>query len=196
VAPARSVPAFLLLAPSVGAQARVAHGDGKVSLKEHTAFLDLQEKVRASTAFLTLEDRGRRLFALLDADGDGRLSQREMRSAWQRLAPWDRDRSGLITRDKVPQMYRLTLSHGGPRRQALSAFPFPDGPRLRLAERAQRGPLWFRKMDRNRDGDVSRAEFLGTDEQFRQIDADGDGLIDADEAERADAWFRKQIKKP
>jgi hypothetical protein len=28
-------------------------------------------------------------------------------------------------------------------------------------------PLWFQKMDRNRDGDVSRKEFLDTDEQFK-----------------------------
>src|SRR5207302_5516226 len=35
---------------------------------------------------------------------------------------------------------------------------------------AGRGPLWFQKMDRNRDGDVSRKEFIGTDEQFKAID--------------------------
>ena len=47
------------------------------------------------------------------------------------------------------------------------------------------GPLWFRKMDRTRDGDVSRREFLGSDEDFRKLDADGDGLISSKEAERA-----------
>jgi hypothetical protein len=45
------------------------------------------------------------------------------------------------------------------------------------------GPLWFQKMDRNRDGDVSRREFLGSDEQFRKIDTNGDGLISREEAE-------------
>jgi hypothetical protein len=53
------------------------------------------------------------------------------------------------------------------------------------------GPVWFRKMDRNHDGDVSRREFLGTDEEFRRLDADGDGLISAAEASRADDLLRK-----
>jgi hypothetical protein len=38
-------------------------------------------------------------------------------------------------------------------------------------------------MDRNRDGDVAWREFLGPREAFARIDADGDGLIDAGEAE-------------
>ena len=49
---------------------------------------------------------------------------------------------------------------------------------------ATKGPLWFRKMDRNGDGDVSSREFLGTPADFRRIDTNGDGLIDAEEAER------------
>ena len=57
---------------------------------------------------------------------------------------------------------------------------------------APRGPLWFRKMDRNGDGDVSRKEWLGTPEQFDAIDTDRDGLISADEAEAYDARVRKR----
>ena len=44
------------------------------------------------------------------------------------------------------------------------------------------GPGWFRKMDRNQDGDLTWREFFGTREDFAEIDADGDGLIDLDEA--------------
>ena len=49
------------------------------------------------------------------------------------------------------------------------------------------GPLWFRRMDRNRDGDVSWREFLGPSDRFVRIDADGDTLIDAAEAANASA---------
>jgi Ca2+-binding EF-hand superfamily protein len=45
------------------------------------------------------------------------------------------------------------------------------------------GPEWFKRMDRNQDGDVSRREFLGSAEQFTRLDADADGLLNASEAE-------------
>jgi hypothetical protein len=47
-------------------------------------------------------------------------------------------------------------------------------------------------MDRNRDGDVSRREFLGTQEEFDRIDTDHDSLISRAEAERYDASKRQQ----
>jgi hypothetical protein len=47
-------------------------------------------------------------------------------------------------------------------------------------------------MDRSRDGDVSRREFVFSEEEFRRIDADGDGLISAREAERYDVQARKR----
>ena len=53
-----------------------------------------------------------------------------------------------------------------------------------------RGPAWFRKMDRNGDGDVSRAEFLGSKEDFDRIDTDHDGLISLEEAEAFDKLTR------
>ncbi len=59
----------------------------------------------------------------------------------------------------------------------------------------QKGPLWFRKMDRNGDGDVSRGEFLGTKAEFDAIDTDHDGLISLEEAEAFDKKMRKDDEK-
>ncbi len=56
-------------------------------------------------------------------------------------------------------------------------------------------PDWFRNLDRNTDGVLTRAEFLGTDEQFRRTDTDGDGLISPAEATAADAWFRNEVPR-
>jgi len=44
------------------------------------------------------------------------------------------------------------------------------------------GPKWFLRMDRNRDGDISRREFLGSRAQFSRLDRDKDDLIDPSEA--------------
>jgi hypothetical protein len=46
-------------------------------------------------------------------------------------------------------------------------------------------------MDRNRDGDVSRREFLGTSSQFDSLDTDKDELLDATEAEAAKSGEKK-----
>ena len=37
-------------------------------------------------------------------------------------------------------------------------------------------------MDKNSDSDLSRSEFLGTTEQFKQLDTNGDGLLSVAEA--------------
>ena len=64
-----------------------------------------------------------------------------------------------------------------------------------MAPNRQRGPAWFYKMDRNGDGDISPREFLGTEEEFRAIDTDGDGLISLEEAIAFDARCRKTAKE-
>jgi hypothetical protein len=47
---------------------------------------------------------------------------------------------------------------------------------------AVEAPAWFTRMDRNKDNDLTRAEFPGTDEQFLSLDADQDGLVSGQEA--------------
>lgn len=146
-------------------------GDGELSEKEFTAWLDLQEQIAKGHVLLSVLDHGSGLFEFLDADHDGSLAVRELRTAWERLKG-----AGYVTekgfdRAKLPRQLLAVVSHGHP----LTTIGKPVRP----------GPAWFLAMDRNGDGDVSRREFTGPPEVFDKLDLDKDGLIDAEEASRA-----------
>jgi len=166
--------------------------DGKVTEKELMAYVDrmaaLARQAERSCVSMTVSSEGKGLFDLLDTNGDGKLSVRELRNAPRLLALLDGDGDGKLARAEVPRHYRAGLVLGPSGGQdPFRPVAVPSGIRRTPdVRRPARGPMWFQKMDRNRDGDVSRKEFVGTDEQFREIDSDGDGLISIEEAERYD----------
>jgi Ca2+-binding EF-hand superfamily protein len=168
-------------------------GDGKVTEEEFNAFFDLMADCAGSFTVAQLGDCGPCLFELLDTNSDKQLGIRELRGAWTSLAPWDANKDGALSKEEIPKLLRITLSAGPPAR-AGSIFGMEEDDLKRTVRERTAGPLWFRKMDVNGDGDVSRREWLGSEEDFRRIDTNGDGLIDLDEAERADAWMRKKVE--
>jgi Ca2+-binding EF-hand superfamily protein len=154
-------------------------GDGKLFKKELETYNRQQADAIASRIVLTYADRGQTLFAILDRNGDQKLGLRELRRAGERLARLDGDGDGRIAQEEIPRGYRLTIGRGPLRVRpgvVVEKVGFGESPA------GTRGATWFERMDRNRDGDVSRREFLGSRAQFERFDRDGDGLIDAKEA--------------
>src|SRR5262245_37429343 len=180
-----------------------ADGDGKLYLKEVLAYFEkqkaLQDRARAACLSMSIADQGKGLFDLLDKNGDGRLSVREMREAAKLIDKLDQNGDGMLESNEIPRRYAVSARRGpaGGSNYGLGGVVAVSYPRQmgRPVPQQSAGPMWFRKMDRNRDGDVSRREFLGSDELFKKIDLDGDGLISVEEAEKADALFRKQTQR-
>jgi Ca2+-binding EF-hand superfamily protein len=180
------------------------NSDGKITEEELNAYLDhlqeLQKRTTAGCVTLDLSDQSRGLFDLLDVNRDGRLSLREMRQAPKLIDRLGRAGQGFLVREDLPHSYRLEVRRGTASQGGAGGVGALVGRYLTPgygaeAELPQKGPLWFRKMDRNRDGDVSRREFLFGEELFRKIDTDGDGLISLEEAEKAKELMGKQEKK-
>jgi hypothetical protein len=120
------------------------------------------------------------LFRLLDADGDQRITRPEQRQLADLLRDLDRDGDGQLGQSEIPTAIRLAVT-GGPHVHELLRER-TRAARLRSRERLP-VPGWFADMDRNRDGELSRREFLGTSAQFDQFDRDGNDLINDKEVQ-------------
>jgi len=158
-------------------------GDGKLYPEEVNALVDRQVMTARGRMVLSVADQGRAIFSLLDLNRDRRLGIRELRGTVTRISAWDRTGDGRIGATEVPHHYQLTLRRG--QLAAINVNPMAAAPGMQAAAAEPAtppGPAWFRRMDRNRDGDVSRREFFGPRAEFRRLDRDGDGLIDPAEA--------------
>jgi Ca2+-binding EF-hand superfamily protein len=156
------------------------NADNRLSLAELEDYLKLVELGVRAQVWIKVTDRGRNLFPYLDADGDDRLSYRELTRACDLLA------DHTTETNRLP--WQFQLSFGGPSVASWGGVPLPavarrPGPG---AADTSKAPRWFQAMDRNGDGIVSPREFVGPPEIFRKLDADGDGVISAEEAARAE----------
>ncbi|HWB11421.1 MAG TPA: hypothetical protein VG826_19480 [Pirellulales bacterium] len=158
-------------------------GDEKVFADEMKQYVAARGEPAATTCRVNVYDTGYGFFMALDANADGRVSVRELRQAPQALAELDRDRRPGIGEKEPVRHFHIEFVRGsyqlfGPSEQLAAQTPS-------FQQRRPIGPIWFQRMDRNNDGDVTWNEFLGPREVFHGLDRDGDGLVDPQEAEKA-----------
>jgi Ca2+-binding EF-hand superfamily protein len=161
-----------------------ADEDGKLYPAEIEKYLAAQQAPSFNRVQVEATDPEDALFAALDVNADNRLGPREIQRAAERLKSLDANGDGKILADEVTSAVLLSFNRGenqpqgAPRVNRLAPRERPADPNL---------PRWFVGMDRNADGDVSRAEFLGTSRQFSHLDSNADGFISGDEALAASA---------
>lgn len=173
--------------PAATFEALDRDGDGMVLEKEVTDFIDGKSGAAENRVVMTISREGQSLFEALDTDRDRRLSMRELTAAPDRLAGLDLDHDGVLVETELVGNYRLSfeISRGGllntQPQMAMTAPASAPVPRGSMS-----GPVWFRKMDLNRDGEVSEREFLGPLTLFEELDTTGDDFLSAEEAEAAE----------
>jgi Ca2+-binding EF-hand superfamily protein len=118
------------------------------------------------------------LFGELDANADGRLGEREIASCSERLLAKDTSGDGQLGADEVTYSMIVAFLRG--ERPNEQSFYVPPTVATPLTDKP--ASTWFVRADFNRDGDISRREFLGSLDQFSQLDTNGDNYIGPEEA--------------
>lgn len=168
-----------------------ADGNEKIFKDELVAFIERESVSARTRTRLIVANRGRNLYDLLDGNRNGTITPRELVQAVPRAMSKDTDKDGQLADDEVPRFLRITVQPGRPDFGNVRYLLGGQGSATNYVGNQYRqmpdAPKWFRGMDRNQDGDVSRAEFLGPAADFTRLDTDADGLLSVDEAKVVNA---------
>jgi Ca2+-binding EF-hand superfamily protein len=153
------------------------NGDELVVADEFVEYARLVSMLGSRQFVVTFAAQSQSIFEAIDDSRDGKLSRAELNDFGNRVAAWDTDGNGALTAAEVSRNARIRLG-------TVPSWPLQAGgasaPRQLLGQ-----PLWFTRMDLNRDGFVSRREFLGPVQSFLVLDSGGDALLDPAEAAAA-----------
>lgn len=165
------------------------NGDGKMSKQEYLDYYELQQSFMALPLGVTHVTQTPSLFSMMDENRDGRLSVRELRNSWERLKNLEPGNAEFISKSAIQPQATIRYCRASQVFQAINFNNYNP-----VVTPPTRGPVWFRKLDRNADGDLSRAEFPGTPEDFDMLDTNKDNLISVEEAEEADKRLKPEKK--
>lgn len=162
-----------------------ADADDKMFWPEMDAYVRSRAEAAATRCDVELHDLGHGFFEALDRNHDGRIGPREVRVAADTLRGLRRPGQTFLRATDPPRRLHLEVARG-----TFQLFGTGPGggstlPKATAPTRAPVGPVWFQRMDRNMDGDLTWKEFLGPRHVFEDLDANRDGLVDPQEAEKA-----------
>lgn len=161
-------------------------GNGEVVQAELGAFVEQELLLSRFRVSASVGKEAESLFEKLDVIQDRRLTPRELLAPEGDIALSTADESEAVSAEGAVERNRMTFVQTFPRLSSdlgeVEKRPGRSAGRKPVITARTEGPLWFRKMDRNQDGDVTWREFLGSPDAFARLDANGDTLIDANEA--------------
>jgi Ca2+-binding EF-hand superfamily protein len=160
-------------------------GDGKIFWPEMERYVRSRAEAAATRCDIVLHDLGHGFFEALDRNHDGRIGLREIRAAPDTLRALRKPGQAVLRPTDPPRRLHLEVIRGSFQLFGTGGMGESTVPRIVALPRTPVGPIWFQRMDRNNDGDVSWKEFLGPRRVFEELDTDHDGLIDPKEAEKA-----------
>jgi Ca2+-binding EF-hand superfamily protein len=149
-----------------------ANGDGRTFPEEVEVLLRMRSLLTRARAVIAVERTAASFMEMLDPNDDSRLDFAELSGALDRL-PLD----VAVAANHDAAHSKLTLRIGS----AIDSILAPGQPARPTATGQQRGPIWFERMDRNQDGQVTRREFLGTPAHFSRLDRDANGRLTSNE---------------
>ncbi len=162
-----------------------ANGDDKIFWPEMESYVRSRAEVAATRCDIVLHDLGHGFFEALDLNHDGRLGLREIRVADTTLRGLRKSDQALLRANDPPRRLHLEVIRGSFQLFGTGGTGESTVPRIAVQPRSAVGPIWFQRMDRNLDGDLTWKEFLGPRHVFEELDTDHDGLVDPKEAEKA-----------
>lgn len=121
--------------------------------------------------------RGRRMMAQFDKNGDGKVTRDEFPGGDEMFQKMDKNGDGAISDDELPRAGKDGKGKKGPDGGGTPG----DAPAPVTPPAGGFGGL-FAALDKDRDGRLSRAEFPGTDDEWRRLDRDANGWVTPEEA--------------